>query len=148
MAPDVLGATGCGVEALLEDWRLISLFHEDSDVQLVRLEHGSAGSMTATMKYRVGITANTMQYAFPHLTEDKAESRALCLKFLGKMLELDGVVHFRWDGKSCRVQSLKYTADILTPTLKLLETLEDILQVFDGALIGLDCNLVARERWW
>ncbi|EGZ07981.1 hypothetical protein PHYSODRAFT_255951 [Phytophthora sojae] len=40
MEPDVIFNGGCGVEAALENWRLVSLHHEVMDIQLVRVEEG------------------------------------------------------------------------------------------------------------
>ncbi|ETO58839.1 hypothetical protein F444_22776 [Phytophthora nicotianae P1976] len=57
-----------GVESFLEDWRLISLYHEDNDIKLVRLEQHFNNAIVTTNDKVMITTKNTLHYAFPHLT--------------------------------------------------------------------------------
>ncbi|ETK84006.1 hypothetical protein L915_10972 [Phytophthora nicotianae] len=68
MESDVQKKTERGVESFLEDWRLISLYHEDNDIKLVRLEQHFNNAIVTTNDKVMITTKNTLHYAFPHLT--------------------------------------------------------------------------------
>lgn len=65
MAPDVVTSSGRGVEALLEDYRRMSLYFPDFDVQLVNLENGLGDTFIATTKVKATIFESTLRMAFP-----------------------------------------------------------------------------------
>ncbi|GMF65828.1 unnamed protein product [Phytophthora lilii] len=69
MAPDLLTETGCGIEALLKEHKRLSLYHPDTEVQLVHLDNSSHDVVHATVRVKVSIGLNTPQHAFPHFGE-------------------------------------------------------------------------------
>ncbi|KAK1930269.1 bZIP transcription factor 1 [Phytophthora citrophthora] len=136
MASDVTGGVQCGPDALLENWRLLSLCYDDVNVKLKRLEQdGASGTLVGKTVLSVTITQKTLENVFPHLISDESP---LASKLLNQRLALRGSVHFDWDKASGRVVRLYSTADMMTPMLELLGSLEDVATVFNGALVGLD----------
>ncbi|KAG7394317.1 hypothetical protein PHYBOEH_005362 [Phytophthora boehmeriae] len=147
MSSDVVGETGCGVEALLETWKMITLLHEDINVQLLRLDQGAAGSLVATTKVTFSINENTMRLAFPHLVsvDEAGNWSPLAAKLLGQQLVVRGAVRLIWDEVSGRMISVQNEADMLTPMLQLLGSLEDVSCVFDNALVTPACKFAMGE---
>ncbi|RLN48757.1 hypothetical protein BBJ29_008296 [Phytophthora kernoviae] len=147
MSSDVIGETGCGVEALLETWKMITLLHEDIDIQLLRLDQGAGGSLVATTKVKFSINEKTVRLAFPHLINaDEADNWSrLAAKLLGQQLVVHGAVRLMWDEDSDRMISVQNEADMLTPMLQLLGNLEDVFCVFDNALITPECKFALGE---
>ncbi|KAL3657765.1 hypothetical protein V7S43_017337 [Phytophthora oleae] len=142
MAQDVTDGDVCGAQALLESWRLLSLYFDDIHVQLKRLEQVSTDSLLASTVTSVSITENTLQSAFPHLLvsrglEGEATSvwSPLAAKLLNQRLVLHGSVRFDWDAALGRVDRVEFKTDLLTPLLKLLGSLEDVATVFEKALV-------------
>ncbi|EGZ18070.1 hypothetical protein PHYSODRAFT_499817 [Phytophthora sojae] len=132
MAEDVTDGVACGAEALLENWRLLSLYHNDVHFQLQRLEQKREESLSAVTKTSVTITKNTLRHVYPHLG---IEHPALAAKLLGQRLVMRGTVHFHWDNASGRVVRVESKVDALTPMLKLLGSLENVAIVFERALM-------------
>ncbi|KAG7394318.1 hypothetical protein PHYBOEH_005363 [Phytophthora boehmeriae] len=141
MASDVAYGTVCGIEALLENWRLMTLYHEDIDVQLLRLDDGAHGTLIATSKGKIVITEQTLRYAFPNLLNDGKWS-PLALKLLGQELTVIGTTCFYWNNQKGCVVNLEAKVDMMTPMLKLLGNLENISHVFDNALLTPDYEVV------
>ncbi|KAF1775799.1 hypothetical protein GQ600_24580 [Phytophthora cactorum] len=46
-----------------------------------------------------------------------------------------GAVHFDWDSENGRIARLHHKADLLTPLLELLGSLEEVSSVFENALV-------------
>ncbi|POM59662.1 hypothetical protein PHPALM_31572 [Phytophthora palmivora] len=107
MASDVVGVIGYGVEALLQNWKLISLCHPDIDIKLVRLENGPGDSVVATTRAFMGLAS----------------------RLLGQKLVMNGCTHLIWDNEAKRVVNIQYTADLLAPMLQLLGNLEDVVKI-------------------
>ncbi|KAF4319353.1 hypothetical protein JM18_003205 [Phytophthora kernoviae] len=147
MSLDVIGETGCGVEALLETWKMITLLHEDIDIQLLRLDQGAGGSLVATTKVKFSINEKTLRLAFPHLinADEAGNWSRLAAKLLGQQLVVRGAVRSMWDEDSDRMISVQNEADMLTPMLQLLGNLEDVFCVFGNALITPECKFALGE---
>ncbi|POM61176.1 hypothetical protein PHPALM_29848 [Phytophthora palmivora] len=128
---------GCGVDALMENWRFVSKFHPDIDVQLVCLENDVDGFMVGRTLGTLTITENTLMCAFPHLIKDEKDRERMQLadKLLGQQLVMRGSIHFEWDNDERRIVRVQHKADLLTPLLKLLGNLEEVSRVFDKALV-------------
>ncbi|POM71169.1 Hypothetical protein PHPALM_12295 [Phytophthora palmivora] len=141
MASDVVGGSGLGVDQMMNDWKWISLLHEDFTTQLVCLEAGPGDLMIARTKVCVTFSLDTVQYAFPHLIN--AENWPLARKLIGQRLCMKGSTYFQWDTESRRVVSVQYDIDMLTPMLELLGNMDDVSCVFDNAHVTSACGLVA-----
>ncbi|KAF1778344.1 hypothetical protein GQ600_12333 [Phytophthora cactorum] len=146
--PDVTDGGAVGAEALLENWRCFSLYHDDVRFELKRLELVSEDSLLATTRTSVTITQNTLRHLYPHLVYGNINSSGsvLASKLLNQRLVMHGSVRFDWDNATSRVVRLESNVDMLTAMLKLLENLEDMAHVFDGALITLDGAIATEEN--
>ncbi|KAG6623329.1 uncharacterized protein IUM83_06264 [Phytophthora cinnamomi] len=96
MADDVAGDTGFGVECLLENWRQLSTYHEDMEIELVRLDVGSDDDLVATVRSATTLSEKALRHGFPHLFEN-GEWTSLGLRLLGKRLVMSGAI-----GTECR----------------------------------------------
>ncbi|EGZ18066.1 hypothetical protein PHYSODRAFT_300895 [Phytophthora sojae] len=138
MALDVTDGDACGVEAILEMWRLFSLHHSD----LVSDE-----SVLATTSTRITITDHTVRALYPHLLETEARGRfSLAGMLLNKRLVIQGTVRFDWDETSGRVVRLESKMDMVTPLLKLLGALDKVAAVFDNARITPEGSVISSKQ--
>ncbi|KAG6623330.1 uncharacterized protein IUM83_06265 [Phytophthora cinnamomi] len=144
MADDVAGDTGFGVECLLENWRQLSTYHEDMEIELVRLDVGSDDDLVATVRSATTLSEKALRHGFPHLFEN-GEWTSLGLRLLGKRLVMSGAVSFAWNEDKGRVASLQYSVDMLTPMMHLLGNLEDAARVFARANVTPESRLAAEE---
>lgn len=142
MAPDVVNSGGCGVDALLRIWKLLSLCHPDIDIRLVRLDDGPAGSLIATTRGTHTITEATLRFAFPHLMDGNEGNAWLASRLLGQKLVTNGTSRIMWDTEAKRAVSTQYSADMLTPMLQLLGNLEDVSKVFANARLNPESRFI------
>ncbi|EGZ27683.1 hypothetical protein PHYSODRAFT_469671 [Phytophthora sojae] len=140
MTSDVVGSLGCGVDALLQNWRLITLCHPDVDIQLMRLQAGPGERVVAYTRGTHTITEDTLRYAFPHLNDGSNDSAWLASRLLGYKLVINGCTHLLWDADAGRMISIQYTADILTPMLQLLGNLDEVSKLFSKARVNPQCR--------
>ncbi|KAG2786222.1 hypothetical protein PC129_g22979 [Phytophthora cactorum] len=151
MAPDVTDGSLFGVDAQLEGWRLLALYFGDVRVDLKGLRTPTHDTLIAGTVTSVTITNNTLRRAFPHLNSDGVggtEGGAwspLAAKVLGKRLVMHGSVFFCWDCATDKVVSLHSQADMITPMLNLLGSLEDVSCAFFKARVTPDCKFVRGE---
>ncbi|KAG2786428.1 hypothetical protein PC129_g20612 [Phytophthora cactorum] len=130
MAPDVTDGSLFGVDAQLEGWRLLALYFGDVRVDLKGLRTPTTDTLIAGTVTSVTITNNTLRRAFPHLNSDGVGGTKggawspLAAKVLGKRLVMHGSVFFCWDCATDKVVSLHSQADMITPMLNLLGSLE------------------------
>ncbi|KAJ8571874.1 hypothetical protein ON010_g4956 [Phytophthora cinnamomi] len=96
IARDVIFNGGSGVEAVLENWRLVSLHHDEMDIELVRMEGGPGGSIVATVNGLTTITVNMLQIALPHLGHD-GEDGSIASKIAGQQIGIPSIVRIGWD---------------------------------------------------
>ncbi|OWY95846.1 hypothetical protein PHMEG_00034042 [Phytophthora megakarya] len=152
MASDVTDGIVCGVKELLERWRLFSLFHGDVNVHLNNLEKRAGGSLLANTTTSITITENTLHHLYPHLVcstendDDVGELSPLALKLLNQRLIVRGSVWFGWDEATARVSRLETKIDMLAAMFKLVDNVEDVARVFDGALITTEGAICDRHR--
>lgn len=106
MTSDVVGSLGCGVDALLQNWRLITLCHPDVDIQLMRLQAGPGERVVAYTRGTHTITEDTLRYAFPHLNDGSNDSAWLASRLLGYKLVINGCTHLLWDADAGRMISI------------------------------------------
>ncbi|KAG7397083.1 hypothetical protein PHYBOEH_001297 [Phytophthora boehmeriae] len=141
MAQDMTDGALCGVDALLENWRLLSSYHESIYVELKCLKQDRDNSLVATVTTSLTITENTLQNLYPHLLSSDAagdeyeELSSLAAKLLNQRIVVPGSVRFDWDDAYGCIMRMESKADILTPTLRLVGTLDNVARVFSGALI-------------
>ncbi|POM57941.1 BZIP transcription factor [Phytophthora palmivora] len=145
MAPDVTDGIVCGVEALLEHWKLVSQYFSDVNVELKRLEEVAPDSLLATTVVSVTITDNTLCQVFPHLVGEGGRVSPLGEKLRNQRVVLRGSVRFDWDASMGRVLRHESKVDGLTPVLQLLGGLEDVATVFDKALVTLEGKFVGAK---
>ncbi|KAG4216568.1 hypothetical protein PC116_g34951, partial [Phytophthora cactorum] len=70
MAPDVTDGSLFGVDAQLENWRLLALYFGDVRVDLKGLRTPTTDTLIAGTVTRATITNNTLRRAFPQLNSD------------------------------------------------------------------------------
>ncbi|KAG3114945.1 hypothetical protein PI126_g24705, partial [Phytophthora idaei] len=103
MAPDVTDGLLFGVDAQLENWRLLALYFGDVRVDLKGLRTPTTDTLVAGTVTRATITNNTLRRAFPHLNSDGVGGTKggvwspLAANLMGKKLVMHGSVVFGWD---------------------------------------------------
>ncbi|KAG3154327.1 hypothetical protein PC128_g22386 [Phytophthora cactorum] len=152
MASEVADGLLLGPNALLANWKMISLYFDDVDFKLERLEERSTDSvLVATTVTSFTVTSDTLRIVFPHLNSDGeggnggGEWSALANKLAGQRLVLHGSVKFYWDNSTDRVVRMETRSDLLTPMLHILGSLKDVSLAFSGAFVKPDCTLVPRS---
>ncbi|KAG3086846.1 hypothetical protein PI125_g18818 [Phytophthora idaei] len=138
--PDVLFNAGYGVEAALEDWRLVSLYHANQKINLERVERGVGNTVVAYMNGVFTITEMMLHSVFPDLESDSEGRKWLGLadKLLDKQLVVPSMVWYQFD-EANRVVSGRYEANMLAPLLELLPSAEDVSLVL--------CSPINIHHW-
>ncbi|GMF10734.1 unnamed protein product [Phytophthora lilii] len=136
VAPDVQVDAGFGVQTALEDWRLVTLHHENLVYDLVRMEKRGDDCVFAEMNGIITITENMLDMALADITvnEGKNKWKTLASKLLGQRLVVPSTMYFCWSKTNTRIVRAHYEADMLTPLLKLLRSMEDTACVLNSAL--------------
>ncbi|ETI55431.1 hypothetical protein F443_01858 [Phytophthora nicotianae P1569] len=151
MAHDMTDGVVCGVEALLQNWKLLSFYHGDLYVQLQRLDHVTKDSLQATITVSLTITESTLQNLYPHLLDstardiDDGQRPSLAAKLLNQRIVVHGSVRFDWDEANSRVMRLESKLDLLSPILELLGSLEAVALVFNSALVTPEGRLLSND---
>ncbi|ETL79912.1 hypothetical protein L917_19540, partial [Phytophthora nicotianae] len=146
MAPNVMEGALIGVDAQVENWRLLALYFAEVHVDLKGLTMPMPNTLIATTVTSVIITNKTLRHAFPHLNSDDAGGTkggtwsSLASRLLGRKLVMRGSVFFGWDSSSDKVVRVYSQADMVTPMLTLLGNLEDVSFVFDKARVTPECS--------
>lgn len=139
MAPTLqLGWDVSGVDALVEQWRRYSQFHDDSVLELttvfevdnVALDTSVSKTIHATASLTVTLTAKTIAGVFPHLL---ASSR-LTDQLVGARVAYPWTVVFEFDERGI-VQRLTSSADFVMPLMAVLRSAEDVAMVLEGARV-------------
>lgn len=141
MAPDVLFNAGRGVESIMRNWKYFTLWFLDVEIELNGLKKGGPDSLIASITTSFTITERSLMTVFPHLCTPEARSQrgrdGLPLaKLLGQRITMRGLTRFDWDAGYGRVTSVISESDMLTPTLRILGSLEDVSRVFEKSLIS------------
>ncbi|KAG7389668.1 hypothetical protein PHYBOEH_007383 [Phytophthora boehmeriae] len=143
MAPDLICNTECGVEALVEHLTCVSNAFQDLETRLVRLEGDTDDCVVATTLTTCTITNTVLQYACPHLVSEKKGWSRHVTRLLGQHISIRGVTRFHWDIEDELVTRIVYEADLLTPLLQILGTLEDVSWVFAKSLHTPGCTFAS-----
>ncbi|OWZ05582.1 hypothetical protein PHMEG_00022304 [Phytophthora megakarya] len=147
MTPDVSDGLGSGVESLVRNWELLSLYFDDFEVQLQRQEKIGSDSLIATTSTTLTLSSRSLRQGFPHLNSDKeggiygGKWSALAIKLLDQRIVVHSSVRFDWDNTREQVGSIQSQSDLLTPLLHLLGNLEDVSRVFHNARITPDMKV-------
>ncbi|KAL3670641.1 hypothetical protein V7S43_003833 [Phytophthora oleae] len=144
MAADVTNGMVSGVHGLMENLVLQSRCYEEIDLLPLRMDESPGGSLIVSTKCELTITEGTLCYGFPNLVRDGRWSSLADMMF-GQKISIQGTTRFVWDHSSGRVTRLEWKADLLTPLLRLLGSLEHVAQVFDGARITPDGLVKPRD---
>eukprot|EP00644_Phytophthora_capsici_P002019 jgi/Phyca11/575537/estExt2_Genewise1.C_PHYCAscaffold_740172 len=145
MAPDVVVGSLFGVDAALENWRLFTHYFEDVHTELKDMKMPTSDTLIAGTTTSVTITEKTLRRAFPHLIGGSGNLPPLAAKLLGERLVMKGTVLFGWDSATDKVVKLHSQADMLTPTLSLLRSLEDVSCVFYKARVTPECSFIWQQ---
>ncbi|KAF1327185.1 hypothetical protein FI667_g7816, partial [Globisporangium splendens] len=137
--PDLEFGAFRGINALVEQWRRYSTFHQDLTLELtdtisfesVSLSNTQTHTVRALGKLALTITRVTIQHVFPHL--EPAQAR-LVKKLIGKRVRYNGMFEFEFDA-SHKVQRLDVSLDIVASLLELLHNVQDVAVVLEHARI-------------
>ncbi|KAK1935470.1 hypothetical protein P3T76_010695 [Phytophthora citrophthora] len=135
MAPTVVFNAEQGIEAMMERWQRLSRWFPDFEIELDGLERDSLGFFIATTRTTFTLSEEAISSVFPVLWSSKS---SLMKKLLGRKIVMRGTTQFEWDSAYCRMVCIRSQADLLTPMLQLLDTLEAVEKVFEKAFITLD----------
>ncbi|KAJ8566712.1 hypothetical protein ON010_g6407 [Phytophthora cinnamomi] len=130
-----------GVDALMEQLRLYSQCFGDPHLQLKRVESVSAGVMAARVELSVTMTELTLKHIFPNLDGKNggANGGNLYERFLDQRLKCHGSMTSLFDENSERVVRLETKIDLLSPLLRVVGNVEDVIGVLENTRISLEC---------
>ncbi|KAK1934241.1 bZIP transcription factor 1 [Phytophthora citrophthora] len=149
MEPSVTDGSLSGPKALLENWRLFSLYFVDVHVELEHLKRvEGSGILVAFTSTSVKFSAGTLRKVFPHLNSDGhggtqgGKWSPLADQLRNQQIVMRGSVYFYWDETTGKVTRMETRSDLLTPLLHLPGSLEDVDRVFERALVTPECKLI------
>ncbi|KAE8891432.1 hypothetical protein PF003_g24468 [Phytophthora fragariae] len=149
VAPDVDAGAFTGFESLVANWRTFTMLFADVQIRLEGLRQIANDSLIASTISSFTITMQSLQNVFPHLVDDAGDQKQrrerIVSQLLGQRITMTGSVRFGWDSVSKRVTKLYAQADMVSPLLQLVSSLEAVSIIFRGALITPDCNLVVAK---
>ncbi|KAF4139194.1 hypothetical protein GN958_ATG11554 [Phytophthora infestans] len=123
MAASVIDGATYGPEAQLDNWRFFAYYFDDVRVELKGLKTPTSDTLVAAM-VSVGLKVGCGA------------------KMVNKKIVMQGSVMFGWDSASDKVTSIYAQADLVTPLLNLLGSLEDVSCAFYKARVTPDCRFV------
>ncbi|OWZ00032.1 Bzip transcription factor [Phytophthora megakarya] len=138
-----------GVDALMEQLRLYSQCFGRPMLQLQCVESVTPGVMTAVAKLSLTMSEVTLQHVFPHLAEstDDADDRSeLYQRLLGQRLDCSSSMTFLFDEGSGRVVRLETCVDVVTPLLRVLGNVKDVLDVLEHSRMTAECTISGPTR--
>ncbi|KAG6623434.1 bZIP transcription factor 1 [Phytophthora cinnamomi] len=152
MAPDAASNPRYGAEAVLENWRRLSEYFGDIQLEISDLSKlAAADVLVATTTISIVLSDKTLRLAFPHLNSDRVggleggEWSPTAIQLLGKKFVLHGSIQFDLDYASNRVTRIETQADMLSPILHILGNLDSVDQVFDGAVVTPDFGMIGKD---
>uniref|UniRef100_H3GHJ5 BZIP domain-containing protein n=1 Tax=Phytophthora ramorum TaxID=164328 RepID=H3GHJ5_PHYRM len=151
MAPDVMYNAGRGIDSIMTNWKYLSLWFQDVEVELDGLKKCGVDALIAKTTTKLTINKRALVTVFPHLCSKDSGAAGLELvkKLYGKTITMRGSTRFEWDSGYGRVTSVISESDMLTPMLRLLGSLEGVSRVFEKSLISLapyrSQNTAARQ---
>ncbi|KAG6623417.1 bZIP transcription factor 1 [Phytophthora cinnamomi] len=152
MAPDAASNPRYGAEAVLENWRRLSEYFGDIQLEISDLsELAAADVLVATTTISIAVSDKTLRLAFPHLNSDGVggleggEWSPAAIQLHSKKIIMHGSIHFGLDYASNRVVQIRSQADMLSPVLHILGDLDSVDQVFDGAVVTPDFGMIGKD---
>ncbi|KAG1713240.1 hypothetical protein DVH05_000960 [Phytophthora capsici] len=133
MASDVTDGPICGVDALVKNWKLLSLCFKDISVQLERLDRAGDDLLVASTRTSITIGSETLRRVFPNLLG--LDDNLIVAKLQGQRIVMHSSVRFDWDSSSKCIVRMLTQSDMLTPIVHLVGNLQDASRVFDGAFV-------------
>ncbi|KAE8980133.1 hypothetical protein PF010_g15650 [Phytophthora fragariae] len=131
-----------GINALMDQWRRYSLYFEEPHLELKRVEVIAKGVVSATATFSVTITDFTLRCVLPELaTCGGRKTLQLKKNLLGKRMDCNCSMRFRFDEASGRVVRLEPKIDLVTPMLRILGNIKDVTAELKYALISSECVL-------
>ncbi|KAF4133612.1 hypothetical protein GN958_ATG16949 [Phytophthora infestans] len=150
VAPDVVDGSLFGIQAQIDNWRFLGYCFDDVRVELKGLKMLTSDILIAGTVTTVTFTAQTLRLMFPHLNSDGVGGRKggvwspLAAKTLFKKIVMSGSVTFTWHCTTDKVASIYTQADLITPILNLLGSLDQVSCFFGKAGVTPDCRFVKR----
>ncbi|GMF65827.1 unnamed protein product [Phytophthora lilii] len=81
------------------------------------------------------------------MSEDKGDTQSLLVtRLLGQQLVVRNNEIFEWDDVKNVVVKIYHEADLLTPMLMLLGSLDGVSCLFEGAAVALDGNWIKQNK--
>ncbi|TYZ60323.1 hypothetical protein PybrP1_012276 [[Pythium] brassicae (nom. inval.)] len=131
-----------GVDALVEQWRRYSQYHDDLvlelesafEVDTVALNESVSKTIHAAASLTVTITPETIARVFPHLASGAADACRLKDRLVGARVSYPWIVVFEFDER-CIIQRLTNSVDFVAPLMAVLRSVEEVLAVLEGARV-------------
>ncbi|GMF45253.1 unnamed protein product [Phytophthora fragariaefolia] len=144
ISDNVLVGEQRGIDALLEQLKRYTRYFDDLQVQMEHVTRVSKDFIAATASLNVTISEFTLEQVFPHLvpsdgdhhTAQGDKAAILRSKLLGQRLFLPFRLSFHWDEQSERVVQMECAVDLVTPLLKIVDTLADVAFVLERARVS------------
>ncbi|KAG7391591.1 hypothetical protein PHYPSEUDO_004093 [Phytophthora pseudosyringae] len=123
-----------GIDTVIEQWRRVSQYFGDTQLQLQRVESVVQGVITASAKLRFTVTELTLRQLFPHVLEFEPQSKYdvhpfLRERLLGQHIDCSVSVTFLFDDENGRVTRVEPQIDLMPGLLRVLRNLSDVSEV-------------------
>ncbi|KAK1934133.1 bZIP transcription factor 1 [Phytophthora citrophthora] len=124
-----------GIDNVIEQWRRISQYFGESQLQLQRVESVAPGAITATARLRFVATELTLRYMFPHLRDVEPQSKydiqpSLRDKLLGHHVDCVISVDFLFESENGRVARVEPQIDMMPILAQILKNMSDVAEVW------------------
>ncbi|OWY92701.1 hypothetical protein PHMEG_00038185, partial [Phytophthora megakarya] len=153
MTSDVTDGYLRGSSALFQSWVVFSSYFDDIQVDLQSMEQRTKNSLLATTCTSFMISANTLRLVFPHMNSDGHGGvtggtwSPLAKRLEGQRIVVNGTVRFDWDSVNRRVTRIMSTSDMITAMLQVVDSLDGVSYIFNGARVTPDCRLVGQNEY-
>ncbi|OWZ16595.1 hypothetical protein PHMEG_0009593 [Phytophthora megakarya] len=131
LIPRVISSAGVGIEAHLEEWKTLSAIFPDFNMNIVRMEEGSSGEVVVTSKAVLSFSEKAFRSA-----------NSAADKLLGRKLKIFTVAHFIWDTTVARVAEIRFQADMISPLLRVLGSLDLVANIFSSARVSPEGQII------
>ncbi|KAK1942266.1 hypothetical protein P3T76_006588 [Phytophthora citrophthora] len=149
--PNISAGTVQSVATIVRNWVVFTRFFQDIDMQLQSLKKVDDCVLLASTTVTMTLSRHSLVNLFPHLfyggviqEMQGIENRVygIAKKLIDQRLVLSGSVRFAWNNSTHRVERIDSEFDMMTPLLRLLDSVEDVSFVFNGGLITPSFNVI------
>ncbi|KAK1942263.1 hypothetical protein P3T76_006585 [Phytophthora citrophthora] len=149
--PNISAGTVQSVATIVRNWVVFTRFFQDIDMQLQSLKKVDDCVLLASTTVAMTLSRHSLVNLFPHLfyggviqEMQGIENRVygIAKKLIDQRLVLSGSVRFAWNNSTHRVERIDSEFDMMTPLLRLLDSVEDVSFVFNGGLITPSFNVI------